>query len=315
MATRWTWPSRARWSWPRGGSSTPGCCGAPIGAGARHVAERVTSVARRSGATAGGGRHGCDLVVGADGAGSLVRRTFLSPTPPARLAMATGWFARGDAPMLVRFTPGLAGYLWLFPRPDHVGVGICAPLARAAHPRPRRAARVRGRARRSPPSSSRTAAATRTPSRRRPPTRARSPRSRARAGRWWATRPRWPTPSPARASTTRSGPRSCWPRPCARAGPRASYAARALADFGQDLLKAAALRDRFFAPGFAPRMIRYADRSRAIRGVLGDLVLGDQGYVGLKRRLVRAAPRFAVEMAAGALLGRRALSAGSGARR
>ena len=43
--------------------------------------------------------------------------------------MAAGWFARGDAPMVVRFTPGLAGYLWLFPRPDHVGVGICAPLA------------------------------------------------------------------------------------------------------------------------------------------------------------------------------------------
>jgi hypothetical protein len=44
-------------------------------------------------------------------------------------------------------------------------------------------------------------------------------------------------------------------------------------------------------------MIRYARRSRAIRDVVGDLVLGDQGYVGLKRRLVRAAPRFAWENA------------------
>src|SRR4029450_8450212 len=42
--------------------------------------------------------------------------------------MATGWFARGTSDMTVRFLPGLAGYLWLFPRPDHVGVGICAPL-------------------------------------------------------------------------------------------------------------------------------------------------------------------------------------------
>jgi hypothetical protein len=35
-------------------------------------------------------------------------------------------------------------------------------------------------------------------------------------------------------------------------------------------------------------------------------VLGDQGYVGLKRRLVRAAPRFALESA------RAAFSGGSG---
>ena len=42
----------------------------------------------------------------------------------------------------------------------------------------------------------------------------------------------------------------------------------------------------------------------------GDLVLGDQGYVGLKRRLLRTAPAFAAEVAAGAL----GLSAGSGAR-
>jgi hypothetical protein len=34
--------------------------------------------------------------------------------------------------------------------------------------------------------------------------------------------------------------------------------------------------------------------------VLGDLVLGTQGYVGLKRRLLRAAPRFAAEYAVSA---------------
>ena len=70
-----------------------------------------------------------DLIVGADGAGWLVRRTLLAPIPPERLMMAVGWFARGTSPMVVRFTPGLDGYLWMFPRPDHVGVGICAPLA------------------------------------------------------------------------------------------------------------------------------------------------------------------------------------------
>ena len=51
--------------------------------------------------------------------------------------MAVGWYAPGDAPMLVRFTPPLSGYLWTFPRPDHVGVGICAPLGEVPHPDPR----------------------------------------------------------------------------------------------------------------------------------------------------------------------------------
>jgi flavin-dependent dehydrogenase len=65
-----------------------------------------------------------------------------------------------------------------------------------------------------------------------------------------------------------------------------------------ELLRAAALKDRFQAPGFSRRMVHFAERSGAIRRVLADLVLGEQGYRGLKRRLVRAAPRFAVEYAA-----------------
>jgi hypothetical protein len=37
-----------------------------------------------------------------------------------------------------------------------------------------------------------------------------------------------------------------------------------------------------------------------IRGVLADLVLGEQGYGGLKRRLLRAGPRFALQYAGSA---------------
>jgi len=77
----------------------------------------------------------------------------------------------------------------------------------------------------------------------------------------------------------------------------AAYPARALEDFGRELNKGAALRDRFFSPGLARRMIAYAARSRAIRGVLADLVLGEQGYLSLKRRLLRTGPRFLLESA------------------
>src|SRR5262249_18746989 len=73
------------------------------------------------------------------------------------------------------------------------------------------------------------------------------------------------------------------------------YPERALADFGRELLKAAALRDRFYAPGFARRMVRFASRSEAIRTVMRDLVLGEQGYLDLKPRLLRALPRFLLQ--------------------
>ena len=276
-----------------------------IAAGALHVAARVTAVAKGS-VTAGGELHSCDLVAGADGAGSLVRRTFLSPTPPARLAMAAGWFAPGAAPMLVRFAPGLAGYLWLFPRPDHVGVGICAPLAAA--PTRDLLARLEREVARSFPAlvpddeAGRYAHTIPSPS-------ADAASIREIAGEGWAL-----VGDAAALADPITGEGIYYALRSAALlaetlredGSPRRYPERALDDFGADLLKAAALHARFYAPGFAARMIRYAARSASIRGVLGDLVLGEQGYVGLKRRLVRAAPRFALESA------RAVLSAGSG---
>ena len=277
-----------------------------VEAGARHVAERVTAVAE-TGVTAGGRLHDCDVVVGADGAGSLVRRTFLSPTPKARLAMAAGWFAPGTAPMVVRFTPGLAGYLWLFPRPDHVGVGICAPLSAA--PTRDLIARLEREVARSFPALAPDEAGRYAHTIPSPSADASSLREIGGA-RWALVGDAAALADPITGEGIYYALRSAalLAETLREDGSPRRYPQRALDDFGADLLKAASLHARFFAPGFARRMIRYAGRSRAIRGVLGDLVLGDQGYVGLKRRLVRAAPRFALEAAVAAVSG------GSGAR-
>ena len=86
-------------------------------------------------------------------------------------------------------------------------------------------------------------------------------------------------------------------------GSPARYPERVLEEFGRDLLKAAAVRERFYRPGFARRMVRYSTWSPAIREVLGDLVLGEQRYLDLKRRLLRAGPRFLVEAAGAQLRG------------
>ena len=263
--------------------------------GAVHVAERVVEVDAAGRVRTSAGRdERFDLITGADGAGSLVRRSFLAPTPPARLHMAVGWFARGTAPMLVRFTPELQGYLWLFPRPDHVGVGIAAPLGTV--PTRQLLGRLEAEVARHFPAL-----------------------ADDEAGRYAHTIPS-PTADPGSILEIASerfalvGDAAALVDPItgegiyyalrsaivladtlrAAASP-ARYPERALEDFGRELLKAAALRDRFYAPGFSRRMITFAAESQAIRHVLGDLVLGQQGYLGLKRRLLRAGPRFLLE--------------------
>lgn len=266
-----------------------------VEAGARHVAERVVALDREGGLrTAAGREERFDVIVGGDGAGSLVRRTFLAATPRERLAFATGWYARGTAPMLVRFLPGLAGYLWLFPRPDHVAVGIAAPLGAA--PGQALLARLEAEAARHYPAL-----------------------VEPEGGRYAHT---IPSPSADPASILEiAGPRWALVGDAAALadpitgeglyyalrsaelladalrddGAPARYPERVLEDFGRELNRAAALHDRFYAPGFTRRMIRYAACSPAIREVLGELVLGERGYVGLKRRLLRAGPRFLLE--------------------
>jgi flavin-dependent dehydrogenase len=264
-------------------------------AGAVHAAERVVEVEGSGRLRTGKGRdERFDVIVGADGAGSLVRRSFLAPTPASRLAMAVGWFARGTSPMLVRFTPGLAGYLWLFPRPDHVGVGIAAPLA--AVPTRQLWARLEAEVARHFPAFADADAARYAHT---IPSLTSDPASLVEiAG------PRWALVGDAAAlADSITGEGIYYALRSAEVladtlradGSPARYAERALADFGRELLKAADLQDRFYAPGFARRMVRYSARSTAIRDVLGDLVLGDQGYVGLKRRLLKAGPRFLLQ--------------------
>ena len=261
-------------------------------AGAVHVAERVVAVDDTGGVrTAAGRAETFDLVVGADGAGSLVRRTFLSPMSPSRLTMAAGWFAPGVAPMVVRFSPGLAGYLWLFPRRDHVGVGICAPLRSV--PTRDLIGRLEAEVARAfpaltDPDSERYAHTIPSPST--------DPQSILEiAG------PRWALIGDAAAlADPITGEGIYYALRSARVlaetlrttGTTAGYPQTVLDDFGRDLLKAAAIHDRFYAPGFVRRMINYSARSAAVREVLADLVLGRQGYVGLRRRLLRAGPRF-----------------------
>jgi flavin-dependent dehydrogenase len=277
-------------------------------AGARHVPERVAAVAPgngQSGAelrTTAGRAERFDVIVGADGATSLVRRTFLGPLPKERLVMAAGFFVRGTAPMLVRFIPPLAGYLWLFPRPDHVGVGICAPLG--ALPTRELVDRLEAEVARhfpalADPEAERYAHTIPCPST--------DPRSilEAAGDGFALVGDAAALADPITGEGIYYALRSSaiLAKTLLEDGSPARYPERALEDFGRDLLKAAALHRRFYAEGFSGRMVRFAAMSPAVRRILRDLVLGRQGYLGLKRRLLRASPRFLIESALGRLVG------------
>jgi geranylgeranyl reductase family protein len=67
-----------------------------------------------------------DFLIGADGATSLVRRTVGNALRPEDLCVTLGYFIPSDAPpqMKIYFVPDFEGYIWSFPRPNHISYGL-----------------------------------------------------------------------------------------------------------------------------------------------------------------------------------------------
>jgi geranylgeranyl reductase family protein len=258
-------------------------------AGARLVSERALRI-ERSGAgwtiVTNASAVECGRVVGADGANSLVRRTLARPFPRRALSIASGYYVRGlsASHIDVVFTQSPAGYLWSFPRPDHlaVGVGAQADEATSAQLFEMAAAWIEQRLK-APPSS--------------------------------LTRYSWPIPSLSEADLRRETPAGDrWllagdaaglVDPITREGiyyalASAQLAAESLlADHSsrryleglrdgihEELRKAARMKDRFFKSAFTGLLIRALQRSPAIRHLMAGLVSGTLTYSGLRRRLL-----------------------------
>ncbi len=100
-------------------------------AGVEHHAERVTDARvevdgpriQTARATYRGG-----WILGADGANSLVRRRLQRPFRRDQISIACGVFAHGcsASTIVIRFVSDPPGYLWSFPRCDHLAIGACA---------------------------------------------------------------------------------------------------------------------------------------------------------------------------------------------
>ncbi|MBP1635200.1 MAG: geranylgeranyl reductase [Acidobacteria bacterium] len=257
--------------------------------GATHVPERVRDVETSAAGVVvrtDRGAHEAQWVLGADGSNSLVRKRLLGGFRRNQLSLATGVYAHGlsSRTVIVHTVADPPGYIWSFPRPDHLAVGICAPADRETP------ARLRAVLERWLAVAIRPGAAL-------------EPYS-------------WPIPSLAYrdfAGTAPAGPR--WMLlgdaaglvdPLTREGiffalesgrlaaeallgsgePAAAYSEGVRRRIYPELARAAALKARFFSSTFADLLVDGLSRSAAIRRVMVDLIAGRQPYRTLRRRLL-----------------------------
>jgi len=251
---------------------------------------RVTEVAVDDGGVRIDTTHGprrADFVIGADGANSLVRRRVAAAFRRDQLSIATGFFARGvtSDEIVVELTGDPPGYIWSFPRPDHLAIGICAQAdagwtperLRAGTARWIRAAGIAAGAPLQPYSWP-------------------IPSLSARDfGALAVSGPRWALAGDAAGLVdpiTREGiyfalASGGWIADALAAGRVRDYPARVRDEAASELGRAARLKAGFFRPSFVGLMLRALDESAAIRAVMADLIAGRQCYATLKWRLIK----------------------------
>jgi geranylgeranyl reductase family protein len=259
------------------------------------------------------------VLVAADGANSAIARRLAGALPNHEMEVAFGYRAplprADDAPTVIAFLPGWAGYAWAFPRLDHVSFGIATTQDAFDHQALDALlwSFMRGYyAQREDPRAPLWTSETQ------PSAHAERIEKKLRA-----SVERYAARIPGLAPETWDARRACG-RNWALLGDAAGFAdpvtgegiyyalrsaelfadaylsdqietyeARWRADFGGELRRAARMRQRFYGHflggPFTARMIDFARLHPGIRRTLRELVAGDQGYLDLKRTLARRA--------------------------
>ena len=267
-----------------------------------------------------GGESWCGRVlVAADGANSAIARRLAGPLSNSDMEVAFGYRTplneADDAPTVIAFLPGWAGYAWAFPRLDHISFGIATAQDAFDHKTLDRMlwdfmvnyyrAREEGGSTAAAPDAGTRAGGTELEGRLREVAERYAARipglapetfdARRAAGEDWAL-----LGDAAGFADPVTGEGIFYALRSAElfaeaflAGGVESYEAMWRADFGRDLRRASRMRRRFYGDfwggPFTDRMIKLARAHPGIRRTLRELVAGDQGYVDLKRALARRA--------------------------
>jgi geranylgeranyl reductase family protein len=262
---------------------------AALDAGAHFMPERVSRIARDAQGWTIASRErsiAADWLLGADGPNSFVRRQVLAPFGREDLSIATGFYVHGctSATMAIRFEHNPAGYLWSFPRPDHLAIGVCAQADRSS-PASLLPLVSRWIERHTPggarlekyswPIPSLTIGAIR--------------REQPAGPRWMLLGDAGGMVDPitregiyfALASGDAAGRSLAAGRDAAR-----EYEQRIRDTVHAELTRAAALKAMFFKPRFTGLLVDALGASASIRDVMADLIGGVQPYHGLRRRLL-----------------------------
>jgi geranylgeranyl reductase family protein len=260
-----------------------------LDAGASHVNARVTSVCRRDGVwtiTAGDAQIQAPWLLGADGAGGIVRKQVFRKFERAQISIAAGSYVDGiqESGIVIGFVDDPCGYLWSFPRPGHLAVGTCAQADETTTAQMHATtdrwldgyAPARGHARRR--------YAWPIPSLRAADIDAEQP-----AGDGWmllgdAAGLVDPITREGIYFALRSGLLAA--HALGMASPARTYATSVRDELHDELRRAARLKAGFYRPRFTRLLIDALNHSHAIRNVMIDLVAGRQPYRGLKRRLL-----------------------------
>lgn len=290
-------------------------------AGAHVVSEKIS--ARKTKRTAGGwcvGELTGSFLIGADGANSGIAKMLAGPLQPSDMEVAFGYRAplpaNSVAPTAVAFLPGWVGYAWAFPRPDHISFGIATTQDAFEH-EPLDDLLWQFMIGYYEQCEGRTVKfwnnETNTPERKRIEEHLRTTAERYAARIPGLAPKTWDTRRVSGDDWALLGDAAGFADPVTGEGiyyalrsaeifaeaylsglPQ-SYEQRWREDFGAELRRAAQMRRRFYgnfwgAP-FTERMIEIARGHRGVKRVLGDLVAGEQGYVDLKKKLVKSALR------------------------
>ncbi len=258
-------------------------------AGCRLVRSRVSQVdtaGNRVSLQTGNTKHSGDFIVIASGA----RNTLLPQTRPLRpedLEMTLGYFLPSQADGIkVKFLRHFEGYLWSFPRCDHLSVGICGRMARHT------SQELRGHLHDFLHEEGLDFAGGRFYSHVLPSPQPQTLRARRVVGRNWALvgdAAAWVDPITGEGLyyALRSG--DLLSQALAEGRPE-EYPSRVRTDFSADLEFATRVarwfyRGRFLGAAVATRMIQFVQRSAVFRELMGDLFSGAQDYRSLKRRV------------------------------